>query len=116
VPPPPAIYSWWSGCYLGGAWSRLFYAHDNGLVVEDFTFTPVAFIGGGQFGCQYQWESLVFGAEGTWSWASLQATQPSVLLPNRERRIGIDQTGTAPFGWVMLGTARCYMARVAGLV
>jgi len=64
-------------------------------VVEDFTFTPVALIGGGQFGCQYQWDSLVFGAEGTWSWANLQATQPSVLLPNRERRIGIDQIGTA---------------------
>ena len=26
APPPPAVYSWWTGCYvggnLGGAWSR----------------------------------------------------------------------------------------------
>jgi outer membrane immunogenic protein len=98
-PPPPAVYSWWTGCYLGGnlggVWSRAHYTHDNSAVVEDFTFTPLAVIGGGQFGCQYQWNSLVFGAEGTYSWSNLRQAQPSVLLTNRERSIGIDQIGTA---------------------
>jgi len=106
VPPPvysaprsPAIYSWWTGCYvggnLGGAWSRPHYTHDNSVVVEDFTFKPVAAIGGGQLGCQYQWSSLVFGVEGTWSAANLQQSQPSLLLPNRERSISINQIATA---------------------
>src|SRR5262245_49765495 len=31
--PPPAVYSWWTGCYLGGnlggAWSRAEYVLDN---------------------------------------------------------------------------------------
>ena len=100
-PPPPAIYSWWTGCYLGGnlggAWTRAFYTHDNSQVVEDFTFIPKALIGGGQLGCQYQWDSLVFGLEGTWSWTNLQQSQQSVLLPpppGHERSIGIDQIGT----------------------
>src|SRR6266446_8054207 len=79
-PSPPAVYSWWTGCYLGGnlggAWTRAFYTHDNSTVVEDFTFIPKAVIGGGQLGCQYQWDSLVFGLEGTWSWTNLQQSQP----------------------------------------
>ena len=105
APPPPAVYSWWTGCYLGGnlggAWGRPHYTHDNSLVVEDFTFTPVGLVGGGQLGCQYQWNSLVFGLEGTYSWANIRQAQPSTLLLNRERSIGIDQIGTvaARFGY-----------------
>jgi outer membrane immunogenic protein len=95
---PPAIYSWWTGCYLGGnvggAWTRAFYTHDNSAVVEDFEFIPKAVIGGGQLGCQYQWNDLVFGVEGTWSWSNLRQSQPSVLLTNRERSFGADQIGT----------------------
>ena len=96
--PPPAVYSWWTGCYLGGnvggAWGRPHYTHDNSVVVESFEFTPVGLIGGGQFGCQYQWNSLVFGLEGTYSWANVRQAQPSVLLTNRERSIEISQIGT----------------------
>jgi outer membrane immunogenic protein len=103
--PPPAVYSWWTGCYLGGnlggAWGRPHYTHDNSVVVEEFEFTPVALIGGGQFGCQYQWNSLVLGLEGTYSWANVRQAQPSTLLPNRERSIEISQIGTvaARFGY-----------------
>src|SRR6266540_7511707 len=99
--PPPAVYSWWTGCYLGGnlggAWGRPHYS----VVAEEFEFTPVGLIGGGQFGCQYQWNSLVFGLEGTYSWANVRQAQPSTLLPNRERSIEISQIGTvaARFGY-----------------
>lgn len=105
-PPPPAIYSWWTGCYLGGnlggAWTRAFYTQDNSLFTEDFEFTPKAVFGGGQLGCQYQWDSLVFGVEGMFSWSNLRQSQPSLRVfqlfgPNadpRERSIGIDQIGT----------------------
>jgi outer membrane immunogenic protein len=95
----PAIYSWWTGCYLGanigGAWSRPHYTHDNSTVIEDFTFKPVGLIGGGQLGCQYQWTNLVFGVEGTWSQSNVRQSQRSLLLPNRERSINIDQIATA---------------------
>ena len=96
--PPPAVYSWWTGCYvggnIGGVWGRPFYTLDNSAVVESFTFLPKALIGGGQLGCQYQWNSLVFGLEGTYSWANLRQAQSSTLLTNRERSIGIDQIAT----------------------
>jgi outer membrane immunogenic protein len=104
-PPHPAIYSWWTGCYLGGnlggTWSRPEYTLDNTVRVETFTFTPLAVVGGGQLGCQYQWNDLVFGLEGTYSWANLRQDQPSTTLPNRNRSIGIDQIGTvaAKFGY-----------------
>jgi len=104
-PPPPAVYSWWTGCYvggnLGGAWGRPEYTLDNTAARETFTFTPLAVIGGGQVGCQYQWNSLVLGLEGTYSWANLRQDQPSVVLLNRNRSIGIDQIGTvaAKFGY-----------------
>jgi outer membrane immunogenic protein len=107
VAPPPAVYSWWTGCYLGGniggAWGRPSYTHDNSVVVEHFEFTPLGVIGGGQLGCQYQWNSLVLGLEGTWSWANVRQGQPSSLaiLPFRERSIEISQIGTvaARFGY-----------------
>ena len=42
APPPPAIYSWWTGCYLGGnvggTWTRAFYTEVSTVVGnEDFT-------------------------------------------------------------------------------
>jgi outer membrane immunogenic protein len=98
VAPPPAVYSWWTGCYvggnMGGAWGRPGYTHDNSVVVEHFEFTPAGLIGGGQLGCQYQWNSLVFGLEGTYSWANVRQGQPSTVLPFRERSIEISQIGT----------------------
>ena len=76
APPPPAVYSWWTGCYvggnLGGAWSRAEYALDNTVAVERFTFTPLAVIGGGQLGCQYQWNS-----SGFWTGRHLFMGEPS---------------------------------------
>ena len=102
---PPAIYSWWTGCYvggnIGGAWGRPGYTHDNSLVIEHFEFTPAGLIGGGQLGCQYQWNSLVFGLEGTYSWANVRQGQPSSVLLFRERSIEISQIGTvaARFGY-----------------
>jgi hypothetical protein len=31
--------------------------------LKNLEFTPVRVVGGGQLGCQYQWNSLVFGLE-----------------------------------------------------
>jgi outer membrane immunogenic protein len=96
---PPAVYSWWTGCYVGGnmgaAWSRVHYTHDNAVVVEEFSFNPITFIGGVQAGCNYQWNNWVFGVEGSWSGTGLKQSQPSILLPNRTRSIDINQVATA---------------------
>jgi outer membrane immunogenic protein len=96
---PPAVYSWWTGCYVGGnlgaAWSSAHYTHDNGVVVEDFSFNPTTFIGGVQAGCNYQWSDWVFGFEGAWSGTGLKQSHPSALLPNRDRSIDISQIASA---------------------
>ena len=122
-PPPPAIYSWWTGCYLGGNlggdWTRANYTADNSQVVEAFTFIPKSVIGGGQLGCQYQWNSLVFGLEGTWSWTNLQQSQQSVLLPPHPATRGplaSTRLAPSPRGLAILGTTRCFTPSSAGLV
>ena len=117
--PPPAVYSWWTGCYLGGnlggAWSRAEYVLDNTVAVERFTFTPLAVIGGGQFGCQYQWNSLVFGLEGTYSWANLRQDQrvTSCLIANA--RSASTRSALSPQSLVMRGIGPCSMPRAGGL-
>ena len=90
----------WSGCYVGGhaggAWSRTGDTLDNGAgVVENFSYNPNSFMGGGQVGCQYQFSpNWVVGIEGTWSWVKLNQTDASVLAPPRQRTVGLDQIAT----------------------
>lgn len=95
---PPPVYSWWTGCYLGGnvgyAGMNASYTHDNGVFAETFQYTPNAFIGGVQVGCNYQWNDIVLGVEGTWSGTGLKQTRTSFRLPNEDRSINIDQIGT----------------------
>ena len=111
-PPTPVVYSWWTGCYLGGnvggAWSRANYSYDNSVAVEGFSFKPVSLIGGGHVGCQYEWKTsgygaFVFGIEGTWSKAHFQKSQTSVLFPTRDRSLTIDNivtvTGKLGYAW-----------------
>jgi outer membrane immunogenic protein len=94
----PVAYTW-TGCYIGGhagyAWSRDSYTLNNSAVIENFSFNPTSFIGGGQVGCQYQFTSnLVAGIEGTWSGMNLNQTDPSFLSPPRQRTFKIDQIAT----------------------
>ena len=118
---PPPIYSWWTGCYVGGngggAWSRPRYTADNGTFVESFNFNPVGGIGGGHIGCQYQWGGLVLGVEGAWSWTNLRHAQPSLISPIRERSVSIDQiaTATGKVGWAFDRTMLYVRAGWAGV-
>jgi outer membrane immunogenic protein len=102
----PAPYFTWTGCYLGAhagySWSKDSYTLDNGGgLVESFSYNPSSFMGGGQVGCQYQWNSFVLGAEGTWSGLNLSQTDTSVLSPPRQRTFKLDEiaTGTARLGF-----------------
>jgi outer membrane immunogenic protein len=94
----PAVYSWWTGCYVGGhaggAWSNVTYTAVNPVLAEDFGLNPSSYIGGLQLGCQYQWNSWVFGVEGTFSATHLNQTHPSALLFQHVRSINIDKIGT----------------------
>jgi outer membrane immunogenic protein len=94
----PAVYSWWTGCYVGGnvliGWSNASYTTVEPGQSENFGFNPSSYIGGLQLGCQYQWHSWVFGLEGTFSATHLNQTHPSALIPDVVRRINIDKIGT----------------------
>jgi outer membrane immunogenic protein len=98
IPVTPAVYSWWTGCYVGGnagvAWSNVTYTAVSPILTENFGFNPASYIGGIQVGCQYQWNSWVFGLEGTFSATHLNQTHPSALLPQHVRSINIDKIGT----------------------
>jgi outer membrane immunogenic protein len=87
---PPTIYNW-TGCYIGAnagaGWNRnqVSEPHNQGgqfLVPVDSTLDvngPGGFIGGGQFGCNYQFASnWVVGLQGDVSFGSLsgQADDP----------------------------------------
>jgi outer membrane immunogenic protein len=105
--PPPAPVCIWCGFYLGGqigyAWSNSSYTHFNGAINENFTFNPTSAIGGPHVGIQGQWDSWVFGLEGTFNWADLNQADPSVLLPNRVRSLRTDEietiVGKAGYAW-----------------
>jgi outer membrane immunogenic protein len=94
----PAVYSWWTGCYVGGhagaAWSNVSYTTVASGFSEDFGFDPSSFIGGLQVGCQYQWNSWVFGLEGTFSATHLNQTHVDALNSASVRSIDIDKVGT----------------------
>lgn len=72
APAAPVPFSW-TGCYAGG--------HAGGAVSDDRTisnlgapadFSSAGFVGGGQIGCNFQFDSIwVVGAEGRAAWSSL---------------------------------------------
>jgi outer membrane immunogenic protein len=84
-----AAYSWsgfYLGAQLGGAGSNSRYAFNNSFGVENFSFEPSSFIGGGHAGVQGQWGSWVLGLEGTYNFTDLKQTDQSIVFgPTRLR-------------------------------
>ena len=72
VPVAAAPVSQWTGCYIGGnigaGWLRS--ASGANTVSE----SSVGFAGGGQFGCDYQAGTLVFGLRNQINWADLKSS------------------------------------------
>jgi outer membrane immunogenic protein len=97
APPPVPVYNW-SGFYIGaqagGAWSDSSYTFTNVVGPENFSHDPASFIGGGHIGAQYQWNVLVLGIEGTFSWMQLDDTQTGVLQPGRLRTLELNNMAT----------------------
>ncbi len=80
--PEPPPFSW-TGLYIGGevggVWS-------HGSLYDSLGFVNVStshdgFIGGGDVGFNYQFNSFVLGVETNFDWTSLSATGPGVVVP-----------------------------------
>jgi outer membrane immunogenic protein len=84
APPPPVAFAGWGGCYVGGnagyGWTNL--SADQTALVTGTPVTPPldfgsqsasSFVGGGQFGCDYQVNSQwVVGIRGQFDYAGLK--------------------------------------------
>jgi outer membrane immunogenic protein len=85
APPPPAPVFTWTGIYvganIGGAWSDTGWT--DALFPANFNAYPndsAVFIGGGQFGGNYQIGNFVVGGEWDFDWAS-NSNGPVVPIP-----------------------------------
>lgn len=72
--PPVAMYNW-TGCYLGanagGVWGK---SNINiPAYPANFDINTSSLIGGGQLGCNYQMQQIVFGVEGNWDGMGLNS-------------------------------------------
>ncbi len=94
VAAPVEMYNW-SGLYIGGqvggAWLRAQenFVNDVGIVDPNLTFRASSFIGGGHAGAQAQWGAVVLGIEGTYNFARLNETVPSIV-PGAPRVRSVD--------------------------
>jgi outer membrane immunogenic protein len=98
APPPPVID--WGGFYLGGhagyaASDVRFNFTDDVPNSENLHFAPSSFIGGIQFGAQWQFDQWIMGVEGTWSGLDMQRTVASTVTAGEVHSIKIDETATA---------------------
>jgi outer membrane immunogenic protein len=76
--PPIIAPAWsWTGCYIGAhagsGWGDKYWTDRAGGDISDNVSYPTSgFLAGGQAGCDYQVDRIVFGIEGSYSWASIR--------------------------------------------
>jgi len=77
VPPAPPAYLW-TGCYvggnIGGAWAN--FEVTNVATGGTVSTSNSGFAGGGQIGCDYQWNAWVFGFRNMLDGTSLSSSGP----------------------------------------
>ena len=92
--PAPAFT--WTGLYigghLGGAWSNIDFSKNQPGVglVEPLSFSPSAFVGGGQVGYQMQFGNIVAGVELSYTVGEMSESKPSAVIANRTRSVSLD--------------------------
>jgi outer membrane immunogenic protein len=102
--PSAILTASWAGLYVGGhagyAWLDGKYLLNDGLI-EQFNPDPSGFTGGGQIGAQAQWGHIVFGLEGTYSWADISQSQASAFVPGKTAALDVRQISTISgrLGW-----------------
>ena len=107
-PPPPPLFSWtgfYVGGNIGGAWSRNTWTDTILLTNFNNGGNNGTFIGGGQFGVNYQVGNFVIGGEWDFDWAGNHNNGNGVITPlgnivvtNNDRWI---TTIAARFGWAV---------------
>jgi outer membrane immunogenic protein len=104
--PPPAIYNW-TGVYIGGNLGADFLSDTitqagagAPALIGNATSSPVGLIGGGQFGLNYQFSTVVIGAEAT---ISATNTSGSGRAPNTA---GATDSFTSAPRWLATATGR----------
>jgi outer membrane immunogenic protein len=90
----PAPEPSWTGCYIGGhaggAYSETHWTYRNinpydapgaggPILATNNDFKASSWIGGGQIGCNIQYDRVVIGAEGSWSGTDLDQTNLNVV-------------------------------------
>lgn len=100
----------WTGCYIGASAGGMW-----GKAETDFAETkPNGFIGGGQFGCDYQYPSnWLLGLQGEFNWANAQDRQtvfPVLSIETLDAKVDWFASATARLGyasgpWLFYGKA-----------
>ena len=109
APPPPLPFSWtgfYVGGNIGGAWTNNRWTDTLLLTNFNNNSNNRVFIGGGQFGVNYQIGNFVIGGEWDFDWASNHNNNNGVVVPgvgtivvtNNNRWI---TTLAARFGWAV---------------
>ncbi len=117
--PPPALYNWtgiYVGGHVGGGWlNDTITQTTNTALFNAGTETdvdPAGFLGGAQFGANYEFAPWVIGVEGSFTWSSITggttaltiatATEGGITIPIRDRATASPQwltTAAARFGY-----------------
>ena len=72
VPVAAAPVSQWTGCYIGGNIGAGWLRSESGA--NSVSESSAGFAGGGQFGCDYQAGTMVFGVRNQINWADLKSS------------------------------------------
>ena len=82
IPPPVPIPYVWTGCYvggnIGGAWSSVDLTGVSGV---NFSASNSGFAGGGQIGCDYQWNAWLVGIRNMLDATSLSSSTNFSTVP-----------------------------------
>jgi len=96
APAPVAVYNWsglYIGGHIGGGWANTNWQSDFdcavGILCGNVDQNSNGWIGGGQVGYRWQKGPWVFGVEGTFAGANLDANDPSTCTPGVNTCIGI---------------------------
>jgi outer membrane immunogenic protein len=125
---PPAVYSKgaaaapvmtynWTGCYLGGnvgggsvrTRQEFALAPFTGILFSDSRGSDV--IGGGQVGCDYQFDRFVIGAQGQFDFGRINSSAIEPLFPTFTSSAQTKQifTATARAGFLVLPSVLAYV-------
>ena len=110
APPPPST---WTGCYIGGnvggGWNTIS-GFDPTNVVSVGNAKGSGFVGGGQVGCDYQYNPIVFGIAGMFDGSTVSGTGPNLEVPGVTNKSVIPwlATLTGRIGFVAMPSALLY--------